>query len=354
MKYIVSLILISAFVLFIPPLFIFTDSRIITDRKIWVDISKKKSEPLRQIITDLQKGHNYDWISAAAPVVWWHPKEIYKAVDPIEATAEAEMWYREVKAYFPFITEKEVDLGPADISTAQKISYDGFNPYTEITRLFEFQGIKHGLGGFELRYDSNKKLVKPAPLFWRLSLSPLFKEIQNADPNRVLVPIEFWYFMTYNPVDIYFGNHAGDWESFMVVFDVHLENKVITSTPLYTYTSAHAGGSWTCSDQLEFKNGRLQLYSGLGTHATYTKPGVHWRIYPDRTARGSAWDSSRYLRPLVQEPYYGFSGSWGATSFIHWMNAPLAPGPDFKYLPASGKDKALEDWHHFIETYHQH
>jgi hypothetical protein len=39
------------------------------------------------------------------------------------------------------------------------------------------------------------------------------------------------------------------------------------------------------------------------------------------------------VRSLYLENYYGFSGSWGRTSYIDFQNAPIPPGPDFKYLP---------------------
>lgn len=335
------------------PQIAFKDSDLIRDTEPWKRIPQK-SPLLQQLITDLLSGQPQPWIRSAAPVIHWHPAEKYRASDPLVFFNQAKIYRREVYTWLPFATRELVLIGDANAATVSSLHEPG-----RTARLFERQSLLDGYAGYELHYDPDTLLPAdaPAPLLWRLSLSPLFRDIQTQNPDQIFIPIEYWYHIANNPIPLYFGSHDGDWESFLVVFDVRvttyvnnhwLNSSTLTAAPVYFNTSSHGNSSWHCREDILMQDGRWQLFSALNTHATYTRPGVHWRVYPDRTGDGlntqNAWDTRRNVRPAVKEPYYGFSGSWGRTSFIHWMNGPIPPGPEFKYLPRSSDTQTQSDW----------
>jgi hypothetical protein len=247
------------------------------------------------------------------------------------------LWYRKINRLFPFVNDELVDLGKFDPATFHTLIHDGHTPADDVTRLMETGGIENGYAGFELRYDPYITPKLPAPLFWRLGHHPLFEKIQPDDPNRAFVPVEFWYHFNYNDTRWVVANHFGDWESVLFVFDVRSENGKISAKPVVVATSAHGGSHWHCEKNLSHRGEKAELFDAWGTHATYAEPGTHWRIiYPDIAAKGEAWETWKLMRPIVKENFYGFSGSWGETSYVYYQNAPLPPGPHFKFLPADG------------------
>src|SRR6185295_4253980 len=102
----------------------------------------------------------------------------------------------------------------------------------------------------------------------------------------------------------------------LVALDTDAEGR-FTHRPLAAYYSMHDGGSWRCAQQIEWTpetEGRSHPvgFSALGTHATYPEPGNYRSlIITDHASQGRAWNSWTNLRPLVLEPYYGYSGAWG-------------------------------------------
>lgn len=339
-------LLICTFLLALPALWtpiIFTDSSLIQDTTPWQHIPEK-SPTLVQLVQSLKGGQLTSWVTDIAPVIHWHPDERYRASDPLTFFNSGKIYFREVYRWAPFATRKLDLLGDATPELMAALAL-----HAPSTRLFERQGLLNGYAGYELHYDPELKTDSAsAPLLWRVSDSPLFRDVQTQDRGQIFIPVEFWYHISYNPISIYFGSHDGDWESFLVVFDVRLNGENISATPLYFNTSSHGNSTWHCRDEITSHGGRWQLFSALDTHATYAAPGIYWRVYPDRTGDGldpqHAWDTRQHLRPVTEEPYYGFSGSWGRTSFVNWMNGPIPPGPQFKYLPRSTDKQAAEDW----------
>lgn len=325
---------------------IFCDSRLLNNEDIWQSLLTNKHESINNLINDLKSGMTHDFILNNAPAIWWHPTEKYKASDASELLQTTEIQFRELNYYIPFITSEFVNLGPFKNPDFKSINYNGYTPLDEVTRLLENKGIKNGFAGFELKYDADQILKQPAPLYWRLSQHPLFEKIQNSSPDELFLPIEYWYHHAYNYTGIYFGNHDGDWESTLYLFKAKFINNQIEFIPIMISTSAHGGSTWHCPESLNKIDSRFELYSAVGTHATYTRAGYHWRfIYPDRTAKGELWQAWKLVKPLVKEDFFGFSGSWGKTSFIYFQNAPIPPGPKFKYLPTEmNADSALADY----------
>jgi hypothetical protein len=344
MKWIAGFTFLLLLNLFVESRYVFTPSAIITDTEVWNRIASEKTDKIKYLIKRLRDGDSDPWLNAAAPVIWMSKDEKYPPSDPAELFEYSELWYREVNPLLPYLTVTEKRIAPGEDVNAH-------TPFDVVTRLFERGGIASGTAGFEYRYDRSQKLSRPAPLLWRLSLAPLFAEIQPQAEDEALIAVEFWYHNAYNYTGIFFGNHFGDWESFLILFSVKDKGGAPEIIPVAYNTSAHGGGTWRCKKDLLFENGRLQLFSAVGTHATYPTPGTHFNgIYPDITRRDTPWNTFELMRPLMREPYYGFSGSWGATSFVHWMNGPIPPGPRFKYLPRTVPESARAQWNDFIAS----
>src|SRR5690606_19242351 len=100
------------------------------------------------------------------------------------------------------------------------------------------------------------------------------------------------------------------------------------------FYAAQEGGGWKCPDEISWADDQDVLnpahpvaFSAKGTHATYPSAGEHRsKFITDVTGHGSYWDGWRSLRPLVLEPYYGYSGAWGDVKLLSFISGPLVPG----------------------------
>lgn len=178
----------------------------------------------------------------------------------------------------------------------------------------------------------------PAPWLWQKSGSRITDLLPNEKSYWDL--IDFWYFSPYNQSGLWlgFGDHEGDWEGVALL----LRNGELKAA----YYSQHDGGQWYCAKDLEKDSlGRVVVYSALGSHASFPKPGAYRRglffLGSDEVAAGETIEMS--LRPLAAEPYLGFEGRWGKKSFLPWNKAPLAPHPERKFLPRQIEVKEA-DW----------
>ncbi|KAH9471177.1 hypothetical protein MJO28_002977 [Puccinia striiformis f. sp. tritici] len=104
----------------------------------------------------------------------------------------------------------------------------------------------------------------------------------------------FWFFFySFNLgptiANIHFGNHMADWEHCMMRFE--------NGKPQAVHLSAHADGhsyTYECLEKIDHK--RPLIFSALGSHALYCKPGTHDYspvkiVGPsDHTDRGPLWD----------------------------------------------------------------
>ena len=172
----------------------------------------------------------------------------------------------------------------------------------------------------------------------------------------------FWfYFYSYNlgnvVLNIRFGNHIGDWEHSLIRFQ-HGQPKIV-------FFSEHFFGQAYTYEAVEKIGQRPVVYSAVGTHAMYARPGIHPYILPlgllhDQTDRGPLWDpllnkmsytydfKNKTLRPSNLNPdapteWFFFNGHWGDKLYpmsdrrqyqfagqYHYVTGPL--GPRFKNL----------------------
>jgi hypothetical protein len=112
--------------------------------------------------------------------------------------------------------------------------------------------------------------------------------------------------------------HDGDWERITIRLARHADE------PEFTLFFQHRGSqpyAWAPS-----KTGRLEIYCALGSHASFPRP-------PRRSldvANGQSsrrWETWRRLRPVIDEPWYGFGGAWGRVGLSSEGSGPLGPSP---------------------------
>ncbi len=306
----------------------------------------QKNELIRRDLKQLDAGVAPDWLSQLAPQMWWHSNEKFKSANAEEVFKTAELWFRSLDSN-RITTEQQINLGPIESLDWRHYKFQDLSPIQPITRLFETGTPRDGLAGFELRFKPFEPTKEKPYLMWRIGKHPIFNDVQTSDSDSMLVPLEFWYYMNFNPTGVWFGNHEGDWESFLFVVRLNVKDKQTTITPLLISTSAHTGSSWHCISELsKTSSGEFELFSALGTHATYVNEGLHVKgLLPDRTERGSSWQTKNALTALVNQNFYGYSGSWGRTTFSYFQSGPLPPGPEFKYIPSeTNRAKALKEF----------
>lgn len=283
-----------------------------------------------------------------APQLWWHSQENQAQSDPFDFLHRSELrFYQSYTGFslYPKTDQLVMAEGKINAETLAK------NYSQSLLRPFEKKGLDEGRSGYYLNYKgpeetvlrnplTSEKSLQKAPLFWRVSRHPDIELLQNQDPNAVILLLEFWYHSVSNPIPTYLGSHQGDWESFafLVHFKISNPNQKLTYKVLKIYLSAHTQGRWACPSEAEKSEGtdpvRFQLYSALGTHATYLHAGAgDMGLLKDHMEKGIPWETWKWLSPLQLEPYYGFSGAWGKAHF-HWsMTGPVPPGPHYKNLP---------------------
>jgi hypothetical protein len=82
-----------------------------------------------------------------------------------------------------------------------------------------------------------------------------------------------------------YGDHVGDLEHVrLLIADDQIE---------YVYFGAHSGGKWKHRDECLILGDTLDVFVARGTHASYHRPGIHWRVplvlKDDTSTRGFTW-----------------------------------------------------------------
>ncbi|HEY7595226.1 MAG TPA: Vps62-related protein [Actinophytocola sp.] len=134
----------------------------------------------------------------------------------------------------------------------------------------------------------------------------------------------YWFFYPYNDapsipvgvppapitaVDAF--DHEGDWERIAVRTD---DDGQAVGVTLW----GHGNSCYVRDDQLDWADGHPVVFSARGTHASYPDSGVH-RYGIDIATEGTRWETWHAVRPVADEPWYGYGGGWGSVG---------SPGPD--------------------------
>lgn len=159
-----------------------------------------------------------------------------------------------------------------------------------------------------------------------------------------LVALQYWLFHSFDlwsPLvpqsPDYWKSHEGDWEAVTVLLDA-------SGRPAEVGTSRHCGGARRAWAKVERRGARPVVYSALGSHALYFKPGRYlqerrcWRkealaVFAayrvpvlDHVAKGAAV-SPRVVRVSRSTPaWMSFPGRFGEDQYMHFPQATFTFG----------------------------
>jgi hypothetical protein len=266
-------------------------------------------------------------LKAYAPRIWFHPREADSAMDPLRFVQDASFWIRRHGRGDELIAERG-KVKPEEIAAVQS------QPTARYFLRYE--------GSLGRDTASAQRPVVDPPILWKLGVLPP----PTGRIARNVVLLEYWYHMAYSRGVFGIGDHQGDWEGLSFLVELGFDAKGrLTHRPLAAYYAAHEGGKWHRPEELSWiqdpETGRHpEAFSALGSHATYPSAGkFNTVLIIDVTDRGKAWDTWKSLRPLNLEPYFGYSGAWGAASFFSFMSGPLVPGPTKTLPKLSAKER---------------
>ena len=141
--------------------------------------------------------------------------------------------------------------------------------------------------------------------------------------------LQYWLFYRGQDQDrgiVRTGRHAGDWEMVQVRIDDR-------ARPLQAVYAQHSGAERCSWATVERSDGRPVVYAAHGSHASYLRPGVRDRTFPDPNdeARGDGTVTRpRLLRITAAEPrWMRWPGRWGGARASWWnpaeQDSPVGP-----------------------------
>ncbi|SMD25628.1 hypothetical protein [Kibdelosporangium aridum] len=157
--------------------------------------------------------------------------------------------------------------------------------------------------GFYLRpnNDARKGEGASAPAYW---------EYHEHEGKAAYV---YWFFYGHNSA---LNVHDGDWERIAV----HVDGDKPKAVTFYGHGRPPCVMPW--QDQQLAKTGdHPQIYSAKGSHASYPNTA---NIALDKRSAGTQWNTWERLRPVGEEPWFGYRGWWGDQS---WVPVPGFDGP---------------------------
>jgi hypothetical protein len=148
----------------------------------------------------------------------------------------------------------------------------------------------------ELRHDRSERYFATSVEAWRAGRAgtPVVygRAVRRRDGGRWL---QYWVFYAFNPQDrglLRTGRHEGDWELVQVRLDAR-------GRPEHAVLRAHTwsqGCRW--SELVRARSGAPVVFVANGSHANYSRPGVHDRPWPD--PNDEADGRGRVVRPPVE------------------------------------------------------
>jgi hypothetical protein len=116
--------------------------------------------------------------------------------------------------------------------------------------------------------------------------------------------------------------HEGDWERVTIFLDPEDE----LADPRAVNFDAHGEKSHVAWADVDKEDGRLVVYSGLGSHASLPKRGYRWKSGDYGAGDGLRWQTWEQLEP-VRQAWWGYGGAWGRAGEVGDLTGPLGPSP---------------------------
>jgi hypothetical protein len=122
--------------------------------------------------------------------------------------------------------------------------------------------------------------------------------------------------------------HEGDWERITVYLDLKAPEKADPASVGYYRHATHTFLPWS---EVETSDGTHPVaYCAIGSHASLPSPDYgHIDVGDGDGPRWSTWKEG--LRPVQDEPWFGFGGAWGRVGRVRDTTGPLGPGAHWKH-----------------------
>jgi len=261
-------------------------------------------------------------IRELAPVVRFHPEEVYLPMDPLGFIQNSRFRHHRANGD---------DQGYNKKLKKWRTNKSGHENYYDIPVDFINSYDPHPNGKNRRPRDSNRGER------WNVFLQPRGRKPQGEPQPDGAVPvfyfaknesttphgngvvlIQYWWFFGYND-GFLSQNHQGDWE--------HASAVLKDGELIGAYMSAHGGSDFYSKESLAYEGEHFVVYSAKGSHASYPERGsFHTILGVDDTADGGqslrTWSR---LEPLGTQPWKDFAGAWGKVGEISDTTGPLGP-----------------------------
>lgn len=279
-------------------------------------------------------------IEILAPVVRFHPEETCFPMDPMEFIRLSRLRHHVKKGPdngFNKITGRfeKSDKHGKDYYDIPVASINFYNQVQPGTNRRPKDANSKGQALFLQPRQNLKGIARPngkAPVFYyQRSFGPLTLPTLSARTTAATTIdydlVSYWWFMGYNitpkVAKVIGGNHQGDWE--------HVTLLIRSNELVGCFFSAHEHPPrFVAADRLAKAgaNKRVVVYCARGTHASYATPGDYKLPLglKDRARGGGvAWNVSRLLKKLDDQPWKDYAGAWGEVGEFAWTTGPLGP-----------------------------
>jgi hypothetical protein len=277
-----------------------------------------------------------------APRVYIHPREPWGPLRPDDFIGASRLVWNSPRIDDELAGRGSIEserLG-ADCETAAEGCYEHSGcAADQVTRPTESPAIRApGLSprrGFAIDPDGTvKRPSSPGnpniPVYWEVRGS--------ADAFR----ITYWFFYGFSQpnlptASLAIASHEGDWES----IDVKLAREDGAYVPRRVIYYAHGLPpdilDWAAAAVVNAAGAEVRgaqatpahpvVFSAVKSHASYATEGP--QAHGDETRRGRVvWDTwLRPVRSVIEEPWWGFGGAWGAGGGLKGQIGPLGPSP---------------------------
>ena len=288
-----------------------------------------------------------------APRVYFYPGEPWGPITPTRFIQGSKLVWNSARADEVVEQEHEISQRRLGASCEKDSSgcyqHNGCNA-DQVTRPSELDNRASGLiptRGFAI---DPSEAVKRTPVTADNPEVPVFYEFRRGNQSRLR--LTYWFFetnslphLTVGPSRSRVAAHEGDWESIDVVLDkdshepqrvlfyAHGKNPKAREWPevctVDTSAPPRDPGAEACAHGPE--PGHPVVFSAYLDHASYPEPRRGWPCgfdCSDWTARGPVWDTwDTGVLAVVDRPWWGFGGAWGAGGGTKGEIGPLGPSP---------------------------
>ncbi|MEV4316728.1 hypothetical protein [Actinocrispum sp. NPDC049592] len=261
-----------------------------------------------------------------APMVWLHPDEPDFPMSTVDFVHKSALWFdhganvcRDGDPVATQLDETKLGRGEYKHTSVVTPGEDGFCLHDEGGKKVQTdQPVGQGTGWYLDIDDNALHGDKPgadrqvnAPVYWQY--------LDGGDGRRGAYL--YWFFYgndTYPP-----GSHEGDWERIAV----QVTDGKPTGVAFWKHEAPACRLDW---GNLETADGHPVVFSAKGGHGSYGREstysvydGTQWGT--DETGKGFAWNTSRDVVSVKEQPWYTYHGHWGKRTAFDLTSGKTGP-----------------------------